>query len=126
MNLTQSVRFFSFPSLCSRFFFSCILCTLISFFSFLPSTPCKNHWVSSSQFPPFCSSSLYSSLSHPLCLSRSGLFYRISLRSSPLSLMCSIKDASLKHTHTHTQDQRWKRIGKRKSVEKADKGETLC
>lgn len=40
-------------------------------------------------------------------------FYRISLRSSPLSLVCSIKDASLKHTHI--KDGR-RKIGKRRDV----------
>lgn len=55
-------------------------------------------------FSPFLPSSLSSSPS--LCLLRWS-FYRISLRSSPLSLMCSIKDAPLRHpptpTPTHTQ-----------------------
>lgn len=96
-----------------RFSFTVSLCTLRYLSSSHSQPPGVIFPIS---FSPSLPSLLHHSLSHPSPSLLWWSFYRISLRSSPLSLMCSINDVSLKHTHTHTLKGGRNKMGKRRGV----------
>lgn len=87
------------PTSFSLFFYILFDIFLLRFFFFFLLFCPASRWIPNFPFPLSRLSSLSSSPSPSL---RRWSFYRISLRSSPLSLMCSIKDASFKHTHSLT------------------------